>query len=74
MENEKHLWYIVQIYSAQVEKMVQNVKKIFEMNKISELMSDIFLPSVKYNAVGRTGKVEEKTRLAYGGYMMVKLE
>lgn len=73
MQNEKHLWYIVQIYSAQVDKMVQNIRKIFEVNKVSELMSDIFLPSIKYNAVGRNGKIESKTKLAYGGYMMAKV-
>lgn len=73
MQNEKHLWYIVQIYSTQVDKMVQNVKKIFEINKASELVSDIFLPSIKYNAVSKNGKVEEKIKLAYGGYMMIKV-
>jgi transcription antitermination factor NusG len=69
---QEYHWYMVQIYSMQVEKMINNIKKVFDMYGQSHLINEIFVPTTKYN-VFKNGKINEKSKLTYGGYIAIKM-
>ncbi len=69
---EKH-WYVVHTYSGFEEKVKLSLEDKIEKRGLSELISQILIPTEKVLEV-RGGKKREASRKFYPGYILVQME
>ena len=65
-------WYVIHTYSGYENKVAQNLEKIVENRKLSDLILEIKVPTETVTVI-KDNKKKDVERKIYPGYVMVKM-
>lgn len=66
-------WYGVRTFNGYEQKVIDSLKRQIEKENMGNLISEIYLPSIKRYTFVRS-KLKQKEELLFPGYFFVKLE
>lgn len=73
MSNSHSMWYTLQVYAGQEEKVKKLIQEQLLLKKMVEFVDEIFIPSEKVTTK-KEGKEKSREIKYYPGYMLIKMK